>query len=96
MLTGIDFSHVGSFTVDATIGEDSYTYVFQLCGDAGGVAGAGVIQVDKKSPKTVTVIGQYNSTKAIGGSKNLQNMFFFKFSFHHSNFVLIKCGILSL
>ncbi|KAM4580032.1 cation-dependent mannose-6-phosphate receptor [Odontesthes bonariensis] len=57
-----------NFTVDATIGEDSYTYVFQLCGDAGGVPGAGVIQVDKKSPKKITVIGQYNSTKAIGGS----------------------------
>lgn len=47
--------------------EESYTYVFQLCGDADGVAGAGVVQNDDKTKKK-TVVGRYNSTKAIGGS----------------------------
>lgn len=47
-------------------GDDRYTYVFQLCGDAGGVPGAGVIQVDKDAKHTV--IGKYGSTQAIGGS----------------------------
>ncbi|XP_058502670.1 cation-dependent mannose-6-phosphate receptor [Solea solea] len=58
-----------SFTVENTNEGESYTYVFQLCGDAGGVPGAGVIQVDSKgSEKKTTVIGLYNSTQAIGGS----------------------------
>ncbi|KAF6735148.1 Cation-dependent mannose-6-phosphate receptor [Oryzias melastigma] len=37
-----------NFTVEHTIGKETYTYVFQLCGDAGGVKDAGVIQIDKK------------------------------------------------
>uniref|UniRef100_A0A8D3D1S5 MRH domain-containing protein n=1 Tax=Scophthalmus maximus TaxID=52904 RepID=A0A8D3D1S5_SCOMX len=49
---------------------ESYTYVFQLCGDAGGVPGAGVVQVDKGTEKKTTVIGVYNATQAIGASKN--------------------------
>lgn len=57
-----------NITVETKNGDDSYTYIFQLCGDAGGVPGAGLIQVDKKTPKKVTVIGLYNSTQAIGGS----------------------------
>lgn len=58
-----------NFTVQSKIGEDSFTYVFQLCGDAGGIPGAGVIQVDnKKTENNLTVIGLYNSTQAIGGS----------------------------
>ncbi|KAM9852179.1 cation-dependent mannose-6-phosphate receptor isoform 1-T2 [Aulostomus maculatus] len=58
-----------NFTVDIKIAEESYTYAFQLCGDAGGAPGAGVIQVDhKKTENKVTVIGLYNSTQAIGGS----------------------------
>lgn len=49
---------------------DSYTYVFQLCGDAGGIPGAGVIQIDnKKKEDKPTVIGTYNLTQAIGESK---------------------------
>ncbi|XP_071325193.1 cation-dependent mannose-6-phosphate receptor [Trachinotus anak] len=52
-----------------TVEDGSYTYVFQLCGDAGGVPGAGVIQVDnKQKEKKPTVIGMYNATRAIGGS----------------------------
>lgn len=54
--------------------DDRYTYVFQLCGDAGGVPGAGVIQIDdKEKEKKPTVIGMYNTTQAIGGSKCQQN-----------------------
>ncbi len=67
------FSHVDSFTVKTTNASESYTYVFQVCGDAGGVPGAGIIQVDDKKDKA-TVIGLYNSTEAIGGSKCLQNI----------------------
>lgn len=56
-----------NFSVATTKDKDSYTYVFQLCGDADGVAGAGVVQNDI-GKKTKTVVGRYNSTKAIGGS----------------------------
>lgn len=47
--------------------DQNYTYVFQLCGDADGIAGAGVVQNDVKTNEK-TVVGQYDSTKAIGGS----------------------------
>ncbi|XP_023150782.1 cation-dependent mannose-6-phosphate receptor [Amphiprion ocellaris] len=56
-----------SFTGESKSKDESYTYTFQLCGDAGGVQGAGVTQYDPKSKKTV-VVGQYNATQAIGGS----------------------------
>lgn len=56
-----------NFSVQKKDQEDSYTYVFQLCGDADGVAGAGLVQNNDKTKKT-TVVGRYNSTKAIGGS----------------------------
>ncbi|XP_037532537.1 cation-dependent mannose-6-phosphate receptor [Nematolebias whitei] len=55
------------FKANVTEGKDSYTYVFQLCGDAGGVQNAGVIQVNNNDKKK-TVIGLYNTTQAIGGS----------------------------
>ncbi|GLD74645.1 cation-dependent mannose-6-phosphate receptor [Lates japonicus] len=58
-----------NFTVETTSDGESYTYVFQLCGDAGGVPGAGVIQINTKAEgKKTTVIGSYNATEAIGGS----------------------------
>ncbi|XP_061574410.1 cation-dependent mannose-6-phosphate receptor [Cololabis saira] len=57
-----------NITADVTNGDDSYTYVFQLCGDADGIHLAGVIQKDKKAEKKPTVIGRYNATQAIGGS----------------------------
>lgn len=47
---------------------EEYTYVFQLCGDAGGVPGAGVIQLGSKKTDKPTVVGSYNATQAIGGS----------------------------
>ncbi|XP_034409748.1 cation-dependent mannose-6-phosphate receptor [Cyclopterus lumpus] len=56
-----------NFTAETKIGTESYRYVFQLCGDAGGVPGAGVIQYESKKTKP-TVIGMYNATQAIGGS----------------------------
>lgn len=64
------YPHVDSFTVDTIDEKDSYTYVFQLCGDAGGVPEAGVLQVNKKNNEK-TKIGSYTSTKAVGGSESL-------------------------
>ena len=63
-------SSFDSFTGESNNGKESYTYVFQLCGDAGGIPGAGVIQIDnnKKDDKP-TVIGTFNLTEAIGESK---------------------------
>ncbi|XP_034553210.1 cation-dependent mannose-6-phosphate receptor isoform X2 [Notolabrus celidotus] len=58
-----------NFTVDIKNNDEDYTYVFQLCGDALGVPGAGVVQVDnKKKEKKTTIIGTYNATQAYGGS----------------------------
>ncbi|XP_037641460.1 cation-dependent mannose-6-phosphate receptor [Sebastes umbrosus] len=58
-----------NFTAETKNGTESYTYVFQLCGDAAGVSEAGVIQFDNKAPETKpTVIGRYTATQAIGGS----------------------------
>lgn len=56
-----------NITAENKNGAESYTYVLQFCGDAGGVKGAGVIQVDKKTNKS-TVVGRYSATRAIGGS----------------------------
>lgn len=67
-----DLFFFDSFTAEDKASNESYTYVFQLCGDAGGAPNAGVIQVDKKAQKT-TVIGKYTHTQAIGGSKTMQN-----------------------
>ncbi|KAM4735902.1 cation-dependent mannose-6-phosphate receptor isoform 2-T2 [Anableps anableps] len=57
-----------NLTVESKEGQDNYMYVFQLCGDADGVPGAGVIQKNTKTHEKPTVIGLYNSTTAIGGS----------------------------
>ncbi|XP_054477636.1 cation-dependent mannose-6-phosphate receptor [Anoplopoma fimbria] len=58
-----------NFTAVTMVGTESYTYVFRLCGDAGSVPGAGVIQYDSKKPESKpTMIGSYNATQAIGGS----------------------------
>lgn len=43
--------------------------MFQLCGDAGGIPGAGVVQIDNKKKDKPTVIGTFNSTQAIGESE---------------------------
>ncbi|KAJ3597840.1 hypothetical protein NHX12_001356 [Muraenolepis orangiensis] len=54
-----------NFTVEVKEDKKIYTYFFQLCGDANGVKGAGVIQTE--SGKT-TIIGRYNATETYGGS----------------------------
>ncbi|KAI2655507.1 Cation-dependent mannose-6-phosphate receptor [Labeo rohita] len=50
-----------------TVAEEEYSYIFQVCGDAGGVKGAGLVQQEKKTGKHVQV-GCYNQTRAIKGS----------------------------
>ncbi|TKS82200.1 Cation-dependent mannose-6-phosphate receptor [Collichthys lucidus] len=57
-----------NFTAVSKTLDGNYTYVFQLCGDAAGVPGAGAIQVEDNKPTSKTVIGSYNATRAIGGS----------------------------
>ncbi|XP_028984898.1 cation-dependent mannose-6-phosphate receptor [Betta splendens] len=58
-----------NFTVDHKIEEDSYTYVFKLCSDAGAIPKAGLIQINKKEKdQKPTVIGMYNATQVIGGT----------------------------
>lgn len=57
-----------NFSVTDANKKDSYTYVFQFCGDADGVAGAGLVQINNKEKTAPIVIGRYDSTKAIGGS----------------------------
>lgn len=51
--------------VEKTADDKTYTYEFQVCGDVGGMKGAGLVQKD--GTKTV-IIGSYNSTQAIHGS----------------------------
>ncbi|XP_049903446.1 cation-dependent mannose-6-phosphate receptor [Epinephelus moara] len=58
-----------NFTAEIKNGSESYTYVFQLCGDAAGIPKAGVVQFEsKKTESKPTVIGLYEKTEAIGGS----------------------------
>ncbi|XP_042345341.1 cation-dependent mannose-6-phosphate receptor [Plectropomus leopardus] len=58
-----------NFTAETRSAAENYTYVFQLCGDAAGVVGAGAVQFDsKKTDIKPTVIGKYDATQAIGGS----------------------------
>lgn len=65
----IVISFFDSFTGEGSNEKGSYTYVFQLCGDAGGIPGAGVVQIDNKKKDKPTVIGTFNSTQAIGESE---------------------------
>ncbi|KAM8846575.1 cation-dependent mannose-6-phosphate receptor [Synchiropus picturatus] len=55
-----------NFTANTTVGGQNYMYALKVCGDVGGVPGAGAIQVDSKGEKTM--VGSYNSTQAIGGT----------------------------
>ncbi|XP_014840438.1 PREDICTED: cation-dependent mannose-6-phosphate receptor [Poecilia mexicana] len=57
-----------NLSVEVTEEKEKYTYVFQLCGDAGGVPNAGVIQKTIDSQDKPTIIGSYTSTEVIGGS----------------------------
>ncbi|XP_041650017.1 cation-dependent mannose-6-phosphate receptor [Cheilinus undulatus] len=58
-----------NFTVQTSGEPETYTYVFQFCGDAWGVPGAGVVQLDDKTKdKKPKIIGSYNATQAYGGT----------------------------
>ncbi|XP_076010917.1 cation-dependent mannose-6-phosphate receptor isoform X2 [Genypterus blacodes] len=56
------------FRATTKVDKASYTYVFQLCGDAAGVPGAGVLQMDNSNMTKPVIIGMYNATQLIGGS----------------------------
>ncbi|XP_077064886.1 cation-dependent mannose-6-phosphate receptor [Siphateles boraxobius] len=47
--------------------QEIYTYIFQVCGDAGGLKDAGLVQKEEKNGKLVSV-GNYTNTRAIKGS----------------------------
>ncbi|KAM9405136.1 cation-dependent mannose-6-phosphate receptor isoform 1-T1 [Salvelinus alpinus] len=53
-----------TFSVVTKSVKESYTYKFQVCGDAGKTVGAGLVQMGKSE----TVLGLYTATQAIGGS----------------------------
>ncbi|XP_031432395.1 cation-dependent mannose-6-phosphate receptor isoform X2 [Clupea harengus] len=55
-----------TYSVTEKVGEESYTYLFQVCGDVDGVKGGGLVQKDNN--KKTVVIGRYNTTQAIAGS----------------------------
>jgi len=57
---------LNSFTVKGKDGEP-YSYIFQVCGDAGGKNNAGLVQKNEKTNVLVR-IGNYNQTRAIKGS----------------------------
>lgn len=56
---------LNSFTAERP--GDAYVYIFQVCGDAGGMKDAGLVQKEKTDGKVVR-IGNYNQTRAIKGS----------------------------
>lgn len=59
-----------SFTAQSEEGKDkkeTYTYVFQVCGDADGMKDAGVVQKDKDGKQVL--IGNYNKTQVVKGSE---------------------------
>lgn len=56
--------------MDVKTEKEDYSYVFQICGDVVDVPGAGIVQVERKKTGTQsTMIGTYNYTQIIGGSK---------------------------
>ncbi|XP_016111656.1 cation-dependent mannose-6-phosphate receptor [Sinocyclocheilus grahami] len=58
-LTNQNFTTIGK--------EKEFSYIFQVCGDAGGIKDAGLVQQDIKGGKPVR-IGNYTNTHAIRGS----------------------------
>ncbi|XP_043117372.1 cation-dependent mannose-6-phosphate receptor [Puntigrus tetrazona] len=46
--------------------DEEYSYIFQVCGDADGIKGAGLVQKEKSSGKMVR-IGSYTKTQAVKG-----------------------------
>lgn len=55
-----------SFTVEENRQEEAYSYIFQVCGDAGGLKNAGLVQKEKDGK--LVRIGNYTNTRAIKGS----------------------------
>ncbi|KAF5907712.1 chloride channel protein 1-like, partial [Clarias magur] len=55
-----------NFTAELINGNEKYTYVFQVCGDADGMKDAGVVQ--KSTDGKQVRVGSYKSTQAIHGS----------------------------
>ncbi|MCJ8728603.1 hypothetical protein PDJAM_G00006470 [Pangasius djambal] len=55
-----------TFTAHTKEGEEEYTYVFQVCGDADGVKDAGMVQRDQNGKHVL--IGNYSLTQAVRGS----------------------------
>ncbi|KAI1885815.1 hypothetical protein AGOR_G00207670 [Albula goreensis] len=55
-----------TFSVKAQSGQDSYTYLFQVCGNAGQTADGAVVQ--KSDDGNEIVIGKYTAMEAFGGS----------------------------
>lgn len=56
-----------SFTAETKVGNEKYTYVFQVCGDADGLKDAGVVQRDSNGKQVR--IGSYSATQVVKGSK---------------------------
>ncbi|XP_028833428.1 cation-dependent mannose-6-phosphate receptor [Denticeps clupeoides] len=54
-----------TFSVEASVQGDNYTFLFKVCGDADSVKDAGVVQRDKAGKKVM--VGNYSATQAIGG-----------------------------
>ncbi|KAL2084110.1 hypothetical protein ACEWY4_019628 [Coilia grayii] len=52
--------------VQKTEKDKTYTYEFQVCGDAGGMKGGGLVQ--KEDGGKAVLVGNYTSTQAIHGS----------------------------
>lgn len=79
---------LNSFTVDVKTEKQEYSYVFQICGDVVDIPGAGIVQMDHKKTETKpTMIGTYNLTQVLGGSK-LRN--------YHKLIKFFSCGVISL
>lgn len=57
---------LNSFTVEENRQEEAYSYIFQVCGDAGGLKNAGLVQKEKDGK--LVRIGNYTNTRAIKGS----------------------------
>lgn len=55
-----------TFSVKKKVGDDTYTYLFQVCGNAGTDKGAGLVQRNKNGEESV--VGRYTETQAIGGT----------------------------
>lgn len=70
------FNHCDRFSVTDKTEKDSYTYLFQVCGNAGGLAEGGLVQRDASGKEVI--IGKYTATEVFGGCE-------------YSIFLLLSC-----